>query len=284
MWGARMTQGHVLSAGGVSLSFDVVGVGPDVVLLHAGIADSRMWVGTVDALSDRYRVISYDQRGFGRSQPAPIVPFRPMDDVVAVLDHLAVDRFSVIGCSMGGTLAVDLAVRYPNRVQALVPVAAGVSGLPESNDALEPKYEQLEAAMISGDLERFGQIALDIWAPIAATDPSDDRIRAQLLENRAGMIAWFALAQPGSPAYPHLADVTAPTLVVVGERDTADCLRACHTIAAQISGARIETLSGVDHNVPERAGSRFTNLLRQFLDTAVPLRSDSDQASTDPLP
>lgn len=277
-----MTQGHVLSAGGASLSFDMVGAGPDVVLLHAGIADSRMWAGTVDALSDSYRVISYDQRGFGRSQPAPTVPFRPLDDVVAVLDHLAVDRFSVIGCSMGGTLAVDLAVRYPNRAQALVPVAAGVSGLPESNDALEPEYGQLEAAVISGDLERFGQIALDIWAPIAATDPSDDRIRAQLLENRAGMIAWFALAQPGSAAYPHLGDITAPTLVVVGERDTADCLRACHTLAAQISGARIETLSAVDHNVPERAGSRFTKLLRQFLDTTV--GPDSDQTSTHLLP
>src|SRR5674476_207362 len=98
-------------------------------------------------------------RGCG---PAPSVPFRPLDDVVAVLDNLAVDRFSVIGCSMGGTLAVDLAVRYPNRVQALVPVAAGVSGLPESNDALEPEYGQLEAAVISGDLERFGQIALAV--------------------------------------------------------------------------------------------------------------------------
>ena len=273
-----MTQGHVLSAGGASLSFDMVGAGPDVVLLHAGIADSRMWASTVDALSDSYRVISYDQRGFGRSQPAPIVPFRPMDDVVAVLDHLAVDRFSVIGCSMGGTLAVDLAVQYPDRVQALVPVAAGVSGLPESNDAFEPKYQQLEAAMISGDLERFGKIALDIWAPIAANDPSDDRIRAQLLENRAGMIAWFTLAQSGSPAYPHLGDITAPTLVVVGEQDSADCLRACHTIAAQVLGAQIEILPGVDHNVPERARSKFTSLLRQFLDTA--LRFDSDRTIT----
>jgi 3-oxoadipate enol-lactonase len=277
-----MTQGHVLIAGGTSLSFDVVGAGPDVVLLHAGIADSRMWAGTVDALSDSYRVITYDQRGFGRSQPAPIAPFHPMDDVVAILDHLAVDRFSVIGCSMGGTLAVDLAVQYPNRVQALVPVAAGVSGLPESNDALEPKYEQLGEAMTSGDLERFGQIALDIWAPVTANDPSDDRIRAQLLENRAGMIAWFTLAQSGSPAYPHLGDITAPTLVVVGEQDSADCLRACHTIATQVLGAQIETLPGLDHNVPERAGNQFTNLLRQFLDTV--LRSDSDQTGTSLLP
>jgi pimeloyl-ACP methyl ester carboxylesterase len=234
-----------------------------------------MWAGTVDALSDGYRVITYDQRGFGRSQPAPIVPFRPMDDVVAVLDHLAVDRFSAIGCSMGGTLAVDLAVRYPHRVQALIPVAAGVSGLPASSDAPEPTYAQLGEAMISGDLQRFGQIALDIWAPVATTDASDDRIRAQLLENRAGMIAWFTLAQSGSAAYPHLGDITAPTLVVVGERDSADCLRACQAIAAQVLGAQIETLPGVDHNVPERAGSRFTNLVRQFLDTT--LRSDSDE-------
>jgi 3-oxoadipate enol-lactonase len=269
-----MTEGHVLSAGGASLSVDVVGAGPDVVLLHAGISDSRMWAGTVDALSDSYRVISYDQRGFGRSQPAPSVTFSPMDDVLAVLDHLAADRFSVVGCSMGGTLAVDLAVRYPNRVQALVPVAAGVSGLPDSDGALEPRYGQLEAAMMSGDLERFGQIALDIWAPVAVNHPSDGRIRAQLLENLPGMIAWFVLSKPGSPAYPHLGEITAPTLVVVGDQDTADCLRACHTIAAQVSNAQIEVLPGVDHNLPERAGSRFTSLLRQFLDSTV--RSDSD--------
>ena len=173
-------------------------------------------------------------------------------------------------------------MQYPNRVQALVPVAAGVSGLPESNDAFEPKYEQLEAALIGGDLERFGQIALDIWAPIAANDPSDDRIRAQLLENRAGMIAWVALAPWGSPAFPHLGDITAPTLVVVGEKDSADCLRACHTIAAHVFGAQIETLPGVDHNVPERAGSKFTNLLRQFLDTTLaPIRI---KPAASPLP
>lgn len=205
-----MTERHVLSAGGVSLSFDVVGAGPDVLLLHAGIADSRMWAGTVAALSDSYRVICYDQRGFGRSQPAPIVPYSPLDEMIAVLDHLAVDRLSVIGCSMGGALALDFAVQYPTRVQALVPVAAGVSGLPDSNDARDPRYEQLEAAAINGDLDRFGRVALDIWAPIEANDPYDDRIRAQLLENLAAMIAGFALAQPGSPAYPHLGDITAP--------------------------------------------------------------------------
>jgi len=71
--------------------------------------------------------------------------------------------------------------------------------------------------MTSGDLVGFGQIALDIWAPFTANDLSDDRIRAQLLENRAGMIAWFTLAQSGFPAYPHLGDITAPTLVVVVE-------------------------------------------------------------------
>ena len=112
---------------GARIHYERSGSGFPLLLIHAGIADSRMWEPQAKAWANHFDMIRPDLRGFGDSELPP-EPYSERADVVALLDHLGVDRAHVIGCSMGGTLATDLAIEHPERVERLVLVAGGVSG------------------------------------------------------------------------------------------------------------------------------------------------------------
>src|SRR5215210_698021 len=115
---------------GGRLSVEDVGEGPVVTLLHPGLWDRRTWDPQVGPLLDEgFRLVRYDQRGYGRSTlPRPGAPYSAVRDLAAVLDARAVQRTALVGCSMGGSLAIDATLTFPERVWALVPVAAGLGG------------------------------------------------------------------------------------------------------------------------------------------------------------
>src|SRR5690349_20089660 len=101
------------------------GDGPPVVFLHGGLGDSRLWAPVIERLRDTFRCIAFDFRFYGRSE-ADEVEWRHDDDVVAVLDALGVERAAVVGLSMGGRVALETALRHPERVDAVVHVAGAV--------------------------------------------------------------------------------------------------------------------------------------------------------------
>jgi len=103
---------------GARLYYEVAGSGPAVVLIHAGVANLRMWDAQVEALAPRYRVIRYDTRGFGRTANED-VEFSNRDDLRAVLEHVGVPRATVLGISRGGHIAIDFTLDSPDRVEAL---------------------------------------------------------------------------------------------------------------------------------------------------------------------
>src|SRR5205085_2845140 len=188
--------------------------------------DRRMWDEQMTALAGRYHVIRYDQRGFGKSGE-PDVPYSPVADLNAVLDHAGADRAALVGCSLGGSIAIEYTLAHPGRVTGLVLVSASLSGLP-----FEPVPAYF-AALRSGDPP--GQLSMGgNWT----TSP---------------------------PAYPRLGDIRAPVLVVAGDRDAEDFVRIARLLADRIPGARLLIMPGADHNVPVRAGSAFTELLAGFL-------------------
>jgi 3-oxoadipate enol-lactonase len=268
--GARSTAGGMpLAAAGLAGSFldvpggrlwvEQAGQGPAVVFAHAGIADRTMWDDQMTALSGRYHVIRYDQRGFGRSSP-PDVPYSPVADLGAVLDHAGAGRAALVGCSLGGAISIEYTLAHPGRVTGLVPVAASLSGLP-----WEPVPE-LFAAIRSGDLERLEDVAVRLLAPLRTSPEVDARIRGLLAASLTGQMAMGSNWTPSPPAYGRLSSIRVPTLVIAGDRDAGDFLRIARLIAGTIPGARLEILPGADHNVPVRAAAAFTALLASFLD------------------
>jgi 3-oxoadipate enol-lactonase len=115
------------AAEGAAIYYEDLGKGLEVVLIHAGVADSRMWDGVFEALAERFHAIRFDIRGFGRSAMTP-GRFSYHHDLESLLDHLAVGRASLVGCSFGGQIAIDFALAHPDRVSSLVLVSAGIGG------------------------------------------------------------------------------------------------------------------------------------------------------------
>jgi len=104
------------------LYYEVEGEGPPLTLVHAGVAHLRMWDLQAADWAERYRVIRYDTRGFGRTQ-CEDVPYSNRADLAALLDHLGVSRTHLLGASRGGTIAIDFTLEHPARVASLIAVA-----------------------------------------------------------------------------------------------------------------------------------------------------------------
>ena len=115
------------------LAHEVSGSGPPVLLLHAGVADRRMWDPLLPELSHRFMIIRPDLRGFGDS-PLPPEPYADADDLATLLDHLQVGDAAVVGSSFGGRVALELTALHPDRVRELVLLCAGVPGRPAEPD------------------------------------------------------------------------------------------------------------------------------------------------------
>src|SRR3954468_22415553 len=141
------------------------GDGPTVLLLHAGIADRRSWLSTAALLAPRH-VVAYDQRGFGDSSSAG-ADFRHTDDLCRVLDVVSPSEPAyLVGSSMGGKVALDLALRQPERVAALVLLAPAVSGAPEVKEVdadTQRLGDLLDAAMDDGDLDTVNRLEMWLW-------------------------------------------------------------------------------------------------------------------------
>jgi len=149
-------------SGTADLCIDDVGptaaAGPPLVCLHAGVTDRRLWAPQREALGASHRVVAYDRRGFGETR-LPLAgsreAFSQVGDLLRVLDALQLDRAVLIGCSQGGRIAIDAALAHPQRVRALVLVAAAVTGAPQIDLPYAPltqaRVEAYEAAEQRGD-------------------------------------------------------------------------------------------------------------------------------------
>ena len=162
------------------LWYDDTGSGRPLVLLHEGVVDSRIWGTFVPLLQDEYRLIPYDQRGYGRS-PKWTGPYSPADDLVGVLDAAGVEQAALVGTSRGGRIAIQAALAHPERVSALVLVASAVAGQPLNIEATPEQEAEWEAAEARGDLKELAEIDLAFWAPMGA----DEDLKAMFYENAA---------------------------------------------------------------------------------------------------
>ncbi|HEY3543810.1 MAG TPA: alpha/beta fold hydrolase [Gaiellaceae bacterium] len=212
------------------------GSGPAVLFLHGGLGDSRLWEPVTERLRDSFRCVRYDFRFFGRSE-GPNEEWSPSDDSVAVLDALDIERAAVVGLSMGGRVALEIALTHPERVSALVHVAGAVE--PFELDGYDPG-DTRESEMLAD----FG-----VWAPLGIEDGYRD--------------LW--LATPSDTPEDRRADVllddlTVPTLVVIAKHDPAVFRELAERIPAT---RRVEIDS--DHYVTLREPDAVARLIREFL-------------------
>lgn len=136
---------------------------PPVVLVHAGVADRRMWDEVVAGLAPDHDVVRYDLRGFGESTVPWGGPGSPAEDARSVLDELGVERAHLVGASFGAGVATELALLHPDRVASLLLVAPGGSLIAEATPELREFWAAEEAALEMGDLTAAAEANARWW-------------------------------------------------------------------------------------------------------------------------
>jgi 3-oxoadipate enol-lactonase len=263
-----VVSGYVDVDGG-KLSYDIVGKGKDIVLIHDGLLPREVWDAQVPALSRTYRVLRYDRRGYGKS-PASEKPFSHVEDLHQLMDVLKVSRACLIGMSSGGRLALDFTLKYPDRVDGLVLVGAVVSGLGYT-DHFQTRGGHLDPAQLRSMFADTKALA-EYWS----TDPyetysgnKDARARmVQLLEANPRELksaGHESSIPPERPAVRHLSEIKVPALIVVGEHDIPDVHAHAGAIEAGIAGSRRVITPAAGHLVPLEQPEAFNRTVLEFL-------------------
>jgi 3-oxoadipate enol-lactonase len=258
-----------MDVNGVALAYDDEGQGPPLLLLHAGIADRSMWDDVVPMLTDRFRVIRFDLRGYGQT-PLPDGPFVYASDAAELLTALGIERAHLVGVSMGGHVALDLALARPEMVDRLVLVGAGIDGW-QHDATLAAAWQEEEAAFERGDLDEAAWINVRTWldGPTRREEDVPKALRRRVFEMQRAAFEQENPAATGGWLMPsrreRLGDVTAPTLVLVGALDQRDFRRIARFLAAEIPGALFEELPAVAHLPPLERPEAFARAIIAFL-------------------
>lgn len=252
-----MTELHHVAAGPIDA--------PAVLFGSSLGTDHRMWSQVAEDLAAQYRVISFDWRGHGQS-PVPPGPYRVGDlvgDVVHLADRLGLDSFAYVGLSLGGFVGQALAARHPDRVTALVACCTSAwfgDPAPWHERAARVRAEKSTRWLREGLTERW------FTPEFTRSDPAAVEFLLDMVEQTPPEgYAACAEAIAGTDLRPELAAVTAPTLVISGDRDPVSPPAAGAEIVAGIQGARHEVLTGTSHMAQVMAPRQLSELIATFL-------------------
>lgn len=253
------------------LYYEVAGEGHPLVFVHAGIADSRMWDDQFDAFAEQFKVIRYDARGYGKSDPVPEVTY--YEDLHALLTHLGIESTYLVGCSIGAATVFDFAVAYPHMVDALVAVNGVPNGYPWSEDYyIPPQWDEYVAAVKAGDLERAAELEVQIWIDGAHRGPDEvdaairDKVRDMnliALKNQSRVESTTHDFEP--PAAQNLHRLQAPVLFIGSDLDEPDTYNAVRDMAQQIEGARLIIMENTTHLPNMERPEEFNRHVTDFL-------------------
>jgi pimeloyl-ACP methyl ester carboxylesterase len=246
---------------------------PALTLIHAGVANLRMWDDQVPALASRYRVIRYDTRGFGRTETDD-VSFSNRADLAALLDHLGVQRTHLLGLSRGGTIALDFTLEHPERVASLILVGSTPSGFDFESEAMAPVWQRSEDLEKAADWDALIELEVDVWleGPGQLRGRTGADVREKLTrwghENYSEGRQWGQPRPLDPPAAGRLAEVRVPVLVAWGDIDEEGVQFGGSHLADGISGARRRVFPGVAHMVNLERPTEFQEMLAEFVASA----------------
>ncbi len=256
----------LLTANGIELFYHEAGEGPPLLWLPGMSGDHTAFVAQYVHFRPRHRCIGIDPRGAGRSS-APPGPYRLQEmaaDAVALLDHLGIERVDVVGHSMGGRIAQELALGWPQRVGRLALLATG-AGLDPWNVALVQSWLTQRRCLSREDWLRG--IALWMFSPASFKKSGwiEAFVRNTLRTPEQPLAALEAQAAAilGCDRRAEVGRIQAPTLVMAGESDFA--LAPARELAGLIPGAQWQVLPGAGHILHAEQPAAVNAALAAFL-------------------
>lgn len=272
---------------GASLRGEADGFGIPVVFLHAGVADRRMWAGQMRTLAEEgYHVVSYDRRGFGETETAD-VPFNHLVDLEAVLDRLSIHAAVLVGCSMGGGLAIDFALEHPERTIGLVLVGTAVTGAEgyEIDDEVMALEEAADYALERGNTGTVNRIQAHQWldGPYGEAGRVTGPVRELFLAMNEIHLNHPRLTQEERPesAFDSVGSIQAPTLLVVGELDCSDIIAIHEDLSEELENAFAVVLEDTAHLPSLERPDLFDPLLLEFLEAVTGQGDDEEEVDAE---
>ena len=262
---SNVTSGMVPVDGG-SLYYETLGKGAPIILIHGGFGDRRMWDPQFETLSQAFRVVRYDHRGFGKSS-APAHAYSPVADLVKLMDHLELKRANLVGNSMGGTLALDFALLQPDRTGAVVVIASAAGGYPTPEEDMKNIDQLLRTAR-----EKRTGAAVPLWLqhPMVSVAMSHATagplVRTMVEDNQKMFVAdHWPQEQMSPPAFERMAGLNANVLFIVGDRDIASVRAGAEASAARIKKSKVVTIKDADHLPHMEKPAEINKLLVEYI-------------------
>jgi pimeloyl-ACP methyl ester carboxylesterase len=248
---------------GADLYYEVTGTGPWLVFAHGGEGTRLHWWAQVAALRERFRCVTYDARGFGQSSvgDVPASDNLHRDDLLALLDHLEIERAHLVGQSMGGLAVSGVAFSIPGRVDRLVmsdtPFNFATSALAEWSVSMIEKitngFDVLEHLFAPGFDRRCPDLAY-LYRALSRLNPVRDGPR--------GLEAYEAWRDQPVVDY---RDFPVPTLFIVGTEDELTLPWLMRATAAAVGGSTLIEIDGAGHSPYAEQTAIYNDVLERFL-------------------
>ena len=257
-----------VKANGISINYQVKGKGANLVLVHGAGDNLNMWYHQVPVFSKSYRVITYDVRGSGKTErPEGEYSIALLaEDAYQLMKAIGVKEAYFLGYSMGGRIALELAINYPDLVKGLVLANSSVGLTPPSPETLERRRVTLEL-LDKGDMKRVAEMmTTGAFSPdFKSKNPTEfKRYMKVKLQNKPDGIARLMRSLSTSIVPPDLSKVKCPVLLIVGENDLYMGVEQGKQAHEAIAGSKLVVLP-TGHAAAIELPKKFNSAVLEFL-------------------
>lgn len=253
---------------GSRMYYEITGEGEAIVFIHADGLDCSMWDAQYEYFKNKYTIIRYDIRGFGKSDVPSEQPYSFAEDLNILLQHLSIEKAHLVGLSLGGAIAIDFALLCPDKTLSLIVADSGIAGSGFSEKFLrevdtiialakENKLAEAKAKWLNLDFFEYSRKLPKVWSRIETMVADTSGYR------------WFGNNQPidlQPLASERLQDVHVPTLIVIGEYDIADFQKKVPFMHEKIKNSRVIQIPNAGHLSNMDNPDRFNKELEVFLE------------------
>lgn len=243
----------------MNLYYQSVGQGSPIIFTHGFSLDSRMWDPQVEIFSKTNQVITYDMRGFGRS-PTPTGPYNHHDDLHDIVTHLNLPKFHLVGLSLGGEVAIDYTLTYPDSVLSLTLADTSLGGYASTVDwRVYAKDQGLEQA-------KQNWLSHVVFAPSNRNPMVAKQLKA-MVDDYSG---WHWLNDDpriklDPPALKRLEEIKVPTQIILGELDLPYYHEIARIITDNATNSKLHIIKDSGHMTNLEKPEEFNRLLNTFL-------------------
>lgn len=270
---------NVSLSGGVQLSVEEAGEGPALLLLHAGVSERHMWDRQWEWLKHTMRVVRWDWRGLGETPQVP-GPFSYVDDVIRVMDDLNIPTATVMGCSMGGSTAIQMAIQHPERVTRLVLVGPGIPGYHFDNpSAVNALFSEADEAFASGNADEALILMEKLW--LIGPNRTAPDVDAQYLKRARELLHQSDQPDNGAhnvddewSAVGRLSEVTVPVLIIVGDQDVPSIVSGASFLQENLARVQLAVIENAAHLPNLEKPRQFDAVLSDWLGETAPVSQD----------